>query len=365
MSTTRPDGDRRHDAAPVIGYLSLTTAMFVVVTGAFSSPWSAATFSRAQFVGQYRNGVYAPRVLGRELVLGLDSALDELGLQHLFGALVPADGDLFAALAIVNGAAFLLLAVVVWRIVTAGFDRTASTTDGGSVTATGGTDLRPLLLSTALMTLAAMSLYVVTPYDLLALAVMMLALWVARSRRPFDLLCIPLLVAAVATRESALVALAGLVATSIVPRPPCRRVVVFGSAAAALTTYAVLRVATAGASATNGLALSTNLELGDYSTLGVVVAALVLVAWWAVLVVVGLAPLPTSPADHVPAWRAPSAVIRLMWLLTSPYWVTSLLTGFWFEGLRLLLPLLFVDAWVRLTLAEAGPPSSLEVARTD
>ncbi len=364
MSAPRLDGDRRHDAAPLIGYLSLTTAMFVVVTGAFSTPWSAATFSRAQFVGQYRNGVYAPRVLGRELVLGLDAALDELGLERLFGALVPTDGDLFAALAIVNAAAFLLLAVVVWRIVTAGFDA-ASTPVGASATATGGTDLRPLLLSTALMALAAMSLYVVTPYDLLALAVMMLALWVARSRRPFDLLCIPLLATAVATRESALVALAGLVAASIVPRPPCRRVVAIGSVAAAVTTYAALRVATAGASATNGLALSMNLELGDHSTLGVVVAALVIVAWWAMLVVVGLAPLPTPSAVDLPAWRTPSAVIRLMWLLTSPYWVTSLLTGYWFESLRLLLPLLFVDAWVRLTLVEAEPPSSLEVPGTN
>ena len=347
------DGD--HDAgsgrAPVIGYLCVTSAMFLVVTGSFAAPWSAGTFVRSSFVEQYRSGVYAPRVLGRELVLWVDARLMDAGARDLLGTVIPADAEMFTALALVNAVAYLALAVVVWDVVTSSLPGAGARGTDGWGSGPEVRSLRSVLVAGGLMTAAALSLSVVTPYDLLALALTMLALRCARLRAPLDLACVPHVVAAVATRESAVIAVAALVVAAMFPLSGVRRSVAAVSVVAGVATYVALRLGTEGSSVTDGLTLALNVDLGAVSVLGVAVAVLVLVGYRSLITTAGIGP---GAATTEPQRRPMRAALALFWLLASPYWVTSILTGYWFESLRLLVPLLFVDTWLRLALVDAA-----------
>ena len=187
----------------------------------------------------------------------------------------------------------------------------------------------------------------VTPYDLPALALALGALVATDARRPLDLGSIPLLVAAVATRESALVAVAALVARwwcerdgGAAPRRS-RPSFVAAFAAAGVATYLVLLAATDDGALWAQLALRGNVgRLYGWFGLAAMVGGWCL--WRRAMVLAGL--------DGQGARRE----VRWMWLLASPYVVVALLTGYWFE-VRLLLPMLVAELWVRAGAAPVAP----------
>lgn len=313
------------------GFLCLVAAGYLVVTLGLRSAWSTGTFSRSGFAAQYDAGVYAPRVVGRELALALESALRELGVDPRLGGLVPDGATMYPALVLLNGLAVLVVAHLVRRMLIAGV----------------GPGTRADLVALGVTGVAIWSLHVVTPYDHLSLALMLLMLMVAgraaaqaKGARPDTLLVVGALVAvAVATRETALVAVAALVAVSIIDRAAMPRPLAAVAAVAGAATYVALRL-DAPEDLTDGATWSVNVDLGTVSVFGLVVVALALIGWRWLL-------------ERGDVWRQEPAGRRALlvtWALCAPYLVVSALVGYWYEALRLVLPVLVVDLWVRLHL---------------
>lgn len=313
-------GGGRRSRASLVFDLAVGAVLFVGVTVGFSPWYSGRLFDRGVFEAYYGKGIYQFRILGPEVVLWLDRVVpnDPLGSHLVVNGRHPHAADLFTALFVLNGASFIAVVLLARYLV-----RRAGVSEPG----------RSLVMA-LLLAVVAISLSTVTPYDLPSIALILGVLAVASARPPWDLLAVPLVIAGVLTRESALVAVAALVAHAIVVSPSRRRTVVIAlTAAAGVAAYLGVRVGSSSPSFWEAVVITGNLaRLIQWIGLGVMVAAYA--AWRYACTVAGL--------DGADVRRS----LGWFWLLTSPYVVTALLTGYWFE-VRLLVPMVVGELWLR------------------
>ncbi len=302
-----------------------TLVLATVTTVGFTSWYSRALFDRDAFQAQYRTGIYQYRILGRELVLLVERVIgNPLADWVPPAAQASLPGNLLSALIVVNMTALLASAVLLHRL----------------LASAGLGDTGRALAFVSLMTILAGSTYVVTPYDLVGVLLLLLLLGASQARPPFDLLMPVFAVLGVANRETQFLALAGLWAwwwTTDRSRSRTFALTVV-STFAAFATFVALRVSGPGEDGPvtlwSALTLAGNLGRPT-GAIGVLVIVAVLAWWWTTCGLVGLG---TDPGSQ--------PVRRLFWVLSIPYLLFAGLTGYWFE-IRLLIPLLTVDCWVR------------------
>ena len=298
-------------------------ALFIVDVLGHTPVSTPLVFKRATFVAQYSHGIYRYRILGRELILGVTALIHSLILVNhsmsAVNAIYQDESTIFVAFVIVNGGALLTFAHVLYRV-------TVKSQDWVS----------PFLI---LVSLTAISGYVVTPYDFLGYLFIALAIVVAFGEwRWSPFVCLLLAVLGTATRESFFVAVAAVVAVRFTKRsnPGCVFAKTDSLGASALvmavgsmSTYVALRIVM-GNSSSIGTILQppptwTNFSFGS-------VVALLIVCFGAFAL---LSALPSSGVDRSVRLRS----IFLFWLLSLPYLIATVIGGIWTEALRLMLPL--------------------------
>ncbi|MEW6471862.1 MAG: hypothetical protein AB1679_06305 [Actinomycetota bacterium] len=322
----------------------LPATLHLVLTLGYDSSYSHQLYAREAFLYQYRHGVYRYRVVGRELVVAVGRVLDHFGVAlHTIATDIghgrpPA--DLFTALLVVNGVAFVALAMLLY-----------------AVTARAADEWR--LSYVIVVVLVALSGYVVTPYDNLGYLLTVGAVVVALSGRPWaPPLCLVLAGVGTATRESFVVAVAA-VAAVLVGQHGWRalgrvRDPVWWSAAALaggwLGTYVTLRLVVAtdpelDTSLSESVLNEMNWEMSS-------VVALVFYGLGACALYLTWPALSETARKH---WR-PTRL--LLWLFSAPYVAACVAEGIWFEAMRLLLPVLLCEHVLRRTVADR-PPADL------
>ncbi len=245
---------------------------------------------------------------------------------------------MFTALVLANGAALALTCFLVHHL----------------LTRCGPAEPGRTLVYVSLVTLIAASSYVVTPYDQLGY-LLLLAVLLAARRAPFDPGRPALALVAVANRETAFVAVAALVAVRWPDlraggRPDRRSAVTIAVAAVTLAGYGGLRLIV---DDSGGEAIWASLTLrGNVGRLLGWVGLALLVAmagwWWSICSVARFG----MDAET-------GAALRRLWLLAAPYLLVAGLTGYWFE-VRLLIPLLLAECWVRARTGERTGRSGCE-----
>lgn len=313
-------------AVAAVAYLTVTVGL---------APWySERLFDREAFAGYYDQGIYRFRIVGPEVVLWLERSVlggDPIGSHLVVGARQPHAADLFTAIFLLN--AVSLLGIV---LLARGILRRARVPEPA----------RSLVMVVLVVTLAA-SLSTVTPYDLPSLLLVLAILVVADRRPPWDLLAVPLVVLAVLTRESALIVVAGLVAHALVVPPSRRRIgVIVAVGIAGVAAYVGVRVGSSSPALWEALTIRGNLvRLIQWMGLGMMAATYLV--WWRVCALAGLG---EARSRRAVGW---------FWLLATPYVLTALLTGYWFE-VRLLIPMVVVELWLRASLAQGQDTSSVQ-----
>lgn len=282
---------------------------------------------------QYFTGVYRSRVLARELILGIANGVDRsLGRSGT----APSAGFV-AGWTLVTGGGFLLA----WWLLHVQLRRRA--------VSTGHLDV---VMAAAM----AVSATVLTPYDFLSYALIVATVLAAHAGR--SAAAGLLAAAAVATRESGLLAIAIIVAScvgiesrggrsgaigawrstgrNIAGHRPLRAVALAG-----VTTYVVLKAAygdSRGFALFQHIPLRTNLTSGTVKP-ALIAAGLVTAGRWA-----------TPPPGAVLRAR-----LRVLWLLALPYFAVVAIGGVWLEAPRLVMPLVLGEA---LLAAGGSDPSS-------
>lgn len=326
MGSTIGDGAEPRRSTPLAIDLVVAGFLYIAVVVGFFPWYSERLFDRGTFEAYYGQGVYRFRLIGPELVLWVESLIgNPLGEHLVVNGRTPHDGDLYTALVLVNALAFLVAVLLARRVL----ERSAVAEPGR------------MLVMVTLLVIVALSLFVVTPYDLLSYALILAVLVSAGSRRPWDLVCVPLVVVGVLTRESVFVAVAALAVHAVVTDAGQRRVrVVVAAAAAGAATYIGVRVGASSPDLWSSLTLRGNLaRLIELAGLGLMVAAYLV--WQHACALAGI---------DGPAVRRG---VRWLWILAAPYVAVALLAGYWFE-LRLLVPMLIAELWLR---AELRSPS--------
>jgi hypothetical protein len=307
-------------------------------------------------IWQYFHGVYRPRILGRELVVGIGNAVDALHLP--IAVLRSHPHSLLAGFIIVNSVALFVAAPLLYRL-TARRDRS----------------LTPLYLVMIIAMAGART--VTTPYDFLSYA-FAIVLFDAAIRRRL-VWAVVLTVMAMCTRESAFVAIAAVIAAtaplgpdgrpagrpgeSLAPRarrvvgPMLRDPVLVAVVLAGLVTYAALHLVFAeGGSLAFFQHVTHQFRPRTYIGMVLAAASFAAVRW-------------TSRRQgdrHEITVRR-----RVLWLLSIPYLVTCVLGGIWSEAPRLLMPVLIGEALIVAnvvtgrTPVRAGRPAGLSGETAD
>jgi len=307
---------------------SLWTALvaagaYTFVTIAFTPWYSERLLRRGPFEATFGSGVYRFRVLGRELVLLVERLVgNPLGEHLVVNGRHPHAGGMFTALFVVNGLAFVAIALLAGMLL-----RQARVGTLGQIA----------VLAVIVGTLAA-SASTVTPYDFLCNALLVGALVAADRRPPWDLAAVPLVVAAVLTRESGLVAAAALVAVGFTGGDRRRRTVAIAAALAGVAAYVAVRLVVGG-----------DADLwADWSVRGNLARP---IEWLGLAAMVGA---------YV-VWRRAALLAGLVfdrtttlrfWALASPYVAVGMLTGYWFE-VRLVVPMILCEVWLSTRAAPA------------
>lgn len=311
-SIPRPAPSRRG----VLGIgVAFPMTMYLAVTLGFDSSYSHLEYVRRLFVGLYEHGVYRSRVVGTYLVLALGHVLNGAGVSiHSFAAPYGQRSSLFTAVFVVNGVAYLGLALLLFL-----------------VTVSGRQWWPPFFV---LVVLIAASSYVVTPYDDLSYLVVAMAVIVALRSRPWSwVFCLLLAVLGTATRESFFIAVAAAAAAIAADRdkPHGDRALAFMALVlGSFATYAVLRVTLAAA---GGPHLWSPVGLSGNWNMSSAIAVLMSVG--------ALLALNASFPDLVDldaaAWYERS--VRWLWAFSLPYIIVIAVGSVWFEALRLLVPI--------------------------
>ena len=347
MTTEQGGNERAQSLRHLIALgFCLPTAMYLTASLMFVSPYSATFYISGWFRPTYGHGIYRYRWLGQELILKTGSLTHYLGI-HLHTA--SADGisghkawDLFSAFVIVNGIAFVATALILYAATVRHREWIAAY----------------LILISLLLA----SMYVIEPWDCLVHLFMVASVVVAAAARPWSWpVCLILAIAGTATHEQFLVVVA-LLAACLVVRPGGprgeegrwhllpRRGDWFAASTAAvavgsLGTYALLRVI-----------MASPHELQTFSASGPIWFA------WAenqnmssaiagMIVVLGLVSLilelPRFSSTDPNRRRTYLWGTALLWLFSGPYLAVSVLEGVWFEGVRLMLPVIICQYLLR------------------
>lgn len=303
---------------PLAGELALAAFAHLAVSVGFASWWSRVTFDQPRFGDQYHQGIYRYRLIGTGAVEGVADLVgnplgERLGPDQA--------GELFTGLVAVNGVSFLIFVVL----------------SGALLSQAGIGGARRTVLQLLTIALVALSSFVVTPYDDLALVWMAAVVLAARAGRPWDLLAPALVVVGVATRETALLGAAVLVATVLAGERAGRAArMAWSTLGAGCAAYVGLRLVLGGAfQVRQGVSIDENLTT-PVRWMGLTLAVLLVVAWVAL----------TSDLTGGPS---PSSGRRWLYILSLPYVVLVAATAGWFE-VRVLVPILLADLWVRLPL---------------
>jgi hypothetical protein len=319
----------------------LPATLHLVLTLGYDSSYSHQLYAREAFLYQYRHGVYRYRVLGRELVVAAGRVLEHLNLALYTLATDIGHGrppaDLFTALVLVNGVAFIALAVVLY-------------------VATAARDSDWRLPYVILIVMVALSGYVVTPYDNLGYLLTVSAVVVALVGRPWaPPMCLVLACAGTATRESFVVA-AAAAAAALIGTHGCRAVArirdprwwsVAALGGGWLATYVTLRaVVPTDPELDTALSEAVVNELNWQMSSVLAVLFFVLGAWAL------QATYPALPRPAVSRWRLTRL---LLWLFSAPYLAVAVAEGIWFEAMRLLMPVLLCDHVLRRAVADGAP----------
>ena len=339
---SRRGGHPRRSRGPGFALAGLLPAtLHLVLTLGYDSSYSHQLYARDAFLGQYENGVYRYRVLGRELVLAVGQVLQRFNVTlHTTATDIGhgrPPGDLFTAFVVVNGVSFVALAIVLY-LVTA---------------AAGDDDWR--LSYVVVIVLVALSGYVVTPYDNLGYLFTVAAVVVALRPRPWaPPVCLVLACAGTATRESVVVAVAA-VAAALLAEHGVRAFVrlrdpAWWSAAALVTgwagTYVVLRLVLGEDEPGTSLWMRMPRELNWQMSTPV---ALVFFG-------LGVATLQlTWPALTGTALRRWHLTRLALWILSAPYVAVCIIGGIWFETMRLLMPIVLCEHVLRRAVADRAP----------
>jgi hypothetical protein len=276
--------------------------------------------ARRSSLAQYFDGVYRTRVLARELILGIANAVD-----WLTGHTGPGSSPGFAVgWVVVTGAGFLLA----WWLMRT-YVRSRSATLGPIEVVIAGA--------------MAVSATVLTPYDFVSYALIIATVMAARSGR--TMVTAGLAAAAVATRESGLLAVAIIAASCVADgwaardpggagrsrawtstwRAVARHRPLWAASVAAFGTYAALKITLRHG---GGLTLfqhdgwRANFTTGSAWALAVA-AGLVLAGRWAT----------GAAGETVRRGR------RVLWTLSVPYLVVLAIASSWGEAPRLVMPL--------------------------
>lgn len=311
---------------------------FAVVLAWHYPRWVATRES----LGQYFNGVYRSRVLGREAILGIANAVD-----WLTGTRPGEAGPGFAVGWVAVTIGGLLLA---WWLFRRRLDRTRVDSDRGDV---------------VLVSLMAVSATVLTPYDYLSYALIIATVTAADRRRTWT--AAALMTTAMATRESAFLVLPILAAQSLAgpgaeggSEPTRRRMteliraavadrILVSVAAAGLATYLALKLGLrrgGGVTLVQSAPWDRNFGWGSVGGLALALT----------LVLVGRTVFGrTGPARLLRSRR------RLMWLAASPYLAVLLVASSWGEAPRLVMPLVIGEALLATTAGTVGHLRSSDV----
>lgn len=321
------------------------TAIFILTALRHTPVNSPGVFYRPFFNLQYDNGIYRYRVLGRVLVIGLSDVVNSVtggpSVTGAYAATFHAEASLFTGFVIVNGVSLVAFALLVYVVTV----RTSKW-------------LPPFLV---LVTMTALSAYVVTPYDFLSYALIAATLTVALMGRARSWVwCLPLTVAGMMTRESFFVVAAALLAVRLSERGSIRELHIVSApsdwlwraaeavVAGSLATYFLLRLLLSDGTDPNSFLQST--------------PGMTNVNWASLvaLVIVGLGGLAGAsllpPADR----RDPQIADRrrralaLLWVFSSPYLIVSAVGGVWSEALRLVLPVAICHYFVCWYFSRAG-----------
>lgn len=307
----------------------------------YSPLYGANTLTRTGFLEQYAGGVYRYRVLGTELVLGLNDLAGPT-LQRLVGvrpewmtrAVPGMDTGLFASHFLVNGAAFLVTSLILFRLLT------------GRLGASG----LPVYLVLQVVILSAG--WVITPYDFVGYALLVGAIAAFHSHRAALAAATPVLIAiGTLNRETQALAVAYLavavLSQAATERRPRAVAMLAASALAFVLTYAGLRLAL-GVDDTSAIQKVTFGVQSAQSMIGVVMALLTL------YVVQKVATSAAGPG----AGRAAIFGFGVM----LPYLAVVALSGFYVEY-RLFVPVFLVQALL-ICVVGAPTPGSLLGRRT-
>jgi hypothetical protein len=328
--------------------VALPLSIYTTVSLAYVSTYSDSTYNRAIFKFTYDGNLYRYRVVGRELVLGVADVIHGLGLHVYTISSLSAQGthvwDLFNAFLIVNGVAYIGLAILLYIITVK--DRAWSI---------------PYLI---LIVLIALSAYVVTPYDYLSYLLIAAALLTACAARPWSWpACLVLAIVGTATRESFLVGVAALVAIVLArpggvrqfrsggrtPGPDELLRATVAAIVGSLGTYVILRVVLSDNQHTTLWGVSLlKFNWNMSSSVAVFITVTGTFALFATFPERSMAPEPPAFDYGRATWY--------FWLLSLPYLAVTFVTGVWYEALRLLLPLLLGQYLVRHALDTAPSP---------
>ena len=291
---------------------------------------------RRSSLAQYFTGVYRSRVLAREMILGIANGVDRLvGMSGRD----PSPGFV-AGWVTVTGGGFLLSWWLLRRLVR------------GRASPTGAVEV---VLAAAM----AASATVLTPYDFLSYALILATVTAALSGR--TVLTAGLAAAAVATRESGLLAVAIIVSAHVAGAPVGARSLperyrewaraslpalvrcrpLWAATAAGVTTYAALKIGFrpgAGVTLFQPAPLHANLTPRTTWSVGL---AVVLTAGcrWAV-----------RPAGGTLRLRR-----RVLWCLAVPYLAVLAVGSAWGEAPRLVMPLVLGEAVLALAPVSRVP----------
>jgi hypothetical protein len=310
--------------------------LYLTTVLGFDSSYSHHLYDHRAFINQYWHGVYAYRILGRELVLATRRLLDHFGLFVHTTSTDLGQGkptkDLFTAFVVVNGAALLTLTTLLY---VANF----ATSEWA-------------LAYVTLVVLIVVSGYVVTPYDNLSYLWITASLLVVMQDNGWA--WFPALLVAIvgtATRESFLVAVAASYGM-LVARGGWRSVFsardagwwsTFALGVGFVSTYATLHWLVHPDPTSHALFMKVPLSFNwnSSSVVGVIICLLGAVTLY------GTWPRITS------AYRRPWRRARLtLWILSSPYLAACVLGGIWFEAPRLLMPLFLCEFMLRQAAVE-------------
>jgi len=327
------------------GDLVFASFGYVVAIFAFSSTYSAPSLTSTQFSQQYWHGVYASRIVGRELTVLVYNVLSGLGSPNPLLRLAPpwSHGEnYFSAVVIVNyvGLAVFTILIGLWLRKSTLLEVQVSHLMMGAI---------------ALVTA---SLYVVTPYDTLSFAFMVATLLLAFRGGRWQALALPFVVLGCLTRESEFLAIALIVAVTVWRPSRVSRTLALWVAAVSALTYVTVHLAyrAQGGLLEHGLTwyVAKNLHGEAQSYAGVIVAALAIGAWLVMYRRSGLASMPN---------QSDLRRIRLTFLaLASPYILVVVDSGRWYESLRLLIPVLLADLFIPTSGIDKELPLSEGVA---